>query len=127
MTPRAVEHSPDTIVLVHGFWVTPRSWEHWIPHYEAKGYRVLAPAYPGLEVPGPDHTDLIRREREPTVGGHHGAKDEGFVSLQQANEATRLQIPDFKIGSPRFSPSCFGAIRCGSCKNIPWSKSIDRY
>src|SRR5260370_27420817 len=50
MTPRASEHSPDTIVLVHGFWVTPRSWEHWIPHYEAKGYRVLAPAYPGFEV-----------------------------------------------------------------------------
>jgi pimeloyl-ACP methyl ester carboxylesterase len=40
----------DTIVLVHGFWVTPRSWEHWIAHYEAKGYRVLAPAYPGFEV-----------------------------------------------------------------------------
>ena len=22
--------TPDTIVLIHGFWVTPRSWEHWI-------------------------------------------------------------------------------------------------
>ncbi len=42
--------SPDTIVLIHGFWVTPRSWEHWITHYEGKGYRVLAPAYPGFEV-----------------------------------------------------------------------------
>src|SRR5688572_28911519 len=42
--------TPDTIVLIHGFWVTPRSWEHWIAHYEAKGYRVLAPAYPGFEV-----------------------------------------------------------------------------
>lgn len=41
---------PDTIVLVHGFWVTPRSWEHWIKHYEARGYRVLAPAYPGFDV-----------------------------------------------------------------------------
>ena len=41
---------PDTIVLVHGFWVTPRSWEDWKAHYEAKGYRVLAPAYPGFEV-----------------------------------------------------------------------------
>ena len=46
MTPRASARSPDTIVLVHGFWVTPRSWEHWIPHYEAKGYRVLAPHTP---------------------------------------------------------------------------------
>jgi pimeloyl-ACP methyl ester carboxylesterase len=38
------------IVLVHGFWVTPRSWEHWISHYEGHGHRVLAPAYPGFEV-----------------------------------------------------------------------------
>jgi pimeloyl-ACP methyl ester carboxylesterase len=42
--------TPDTIVLVHGFWVTPRSWEQWIDRYEASGYRVLAPAYPGFEV-----------------------------------------------------------------------------
>jgi pimeloyl-ACP methyl ester carboxylesterase len=41
---------PDTIVLIHGFWVTPRSWENWITHYEARGYRVIAPAYPGFEV-----------------------------------------------------------------------------
>lgn len=39
----------DTIVLVHGFWVTPRSWEHWVEHYKQRGYRVLAPAYPGFE------------------------------------------------------------------------------
>src|SRR5512132_333498 len=42
--------APDTIVLVHGLWVTPRSWEHWIEHYDNMGYRVLAPAYPGFEV-----------------------------------------------------------------------------
>jgi pimeloyl-ACP methyl ester carboxylesterase len=42
--------APDTIVLVHGFWVTPRSWETWVDHYEQQGYRVLAPAYPGFEV-----------------------------------------------------------------------------
>src|SRR6185503_10945244 len=42
--------TPDTIVLIHGFWVTPRSWEHWITHYEQKGYRVLTPAYPGFDV-----------------------------------------------------------------------------
>jgi pimeloyl-ACP methyl ester carboxylesterase len=41
---------PDAIVLIHGFWVTPRSWEHWITHYEDRGYRVIAPAYPGFEV-----------------------------------------------------------------------------
>ena len=82
--------APDTIVLIHGFWVTPRSWEHWIPYYEAKGYRVLAPAYPGLEVevealnrdPSPierltvpmiiDHLDQIVRglDTPPILMGH---------------------------------------------------------
>jgi pimeloyl-ACP methyl ester carboxylesterase len=41
--------APDTIVLIHGFWVTPRSWEHWIEHYEGRGFKVRAPAYPGFE------------------------------------------------------------------------------
>ena len=42
--------APDTILLIHGFWVTPRSWENWIARYEQAGYRVIAPAYPGFEV-----------------------------------------------------------------------------
>src|SRR6266536_4048110 len=41
---------PATIVLVHGLWVTPRSWEKWIDRYSERGHRVLAPAYPGLDV-----------------------------------------------------------------------------
>lgn len=41
---------PHTIVLIHGFWVTPRSWEHWVTHYEARGHRVLTPGYPGFDV-----------------------------------------------------------------------------
>ena len=51
----------DTIVPVHGFWVTPRSWEHWIPRYEARGYRVLAPAYPGFEV----EVEALNRDPSP--------------------------------------------------------------
>jgi pimeloyl-ACP methyl ester carboxylesterase len=52
---------PDTIVLVHGFWVTPRSWEHWVTRYEARGYRVLAPAYPGFEV----EVEALNRDPSP--------------------------------------------------------------
>jgi alpha-beta hydrolase superfamily lysophospholipase len=48
--PGAAPGTPDTIVLVHGFWVTPRSWEQWVERYERRGFRVLAPAYPGFEV-----------------------------------------------------------------------------
>jgi alpha-beta hydrolase superfamily lysophospholipase len=39
----------DTVVLIHGLWMTPLSWEHWIERYGARGYEVLAPAWPGLE------------------------------------------------------------------------------
>lgn len=42
--------APNTIVLVHGLWMTPRSWEEWVPYYEQRGYRVLTPGYPGFEV-----------------------------------------------------------------------------
>jgi alpha-beta hydrolase superfamily lysophospholipase len=39
----------DTIVLIHGLWVTALIWEQWIARYRARGYRVLAPAWPGLD------------------------------------------------------------------------------
>jgi alpha-beta hydrolase superfamily lysophospholipase len=44
------DEKPKSICLIHGLWVTPRSWEHWKTHYEAKGYEVITPAYPGFEV-----------------------------------------------------------------------------
>lgn len=40
-----------TILLIHGMFMTPRCWEKWIPYYESKGYRVLAPAWPGRDQP----------------------------------------------------------------------------
>jgi pimeloyl-ACP methyl ester carboxylesterase len=44
------DNSPDTIVLIHGLWMTPRSWEQWTSYYEAKGYRVVTPTFPGFEI-----------------------------------------------------------------------------
>jgi len=38
-----------TIVLIHGLWLTPLSWEGWKQRFESKGHTVLAPAWPGLE------------------------------------------------------------------------------
>ena len=66
---------PDTIVLIHGFWVTPRSWEDWKARYESRGYTVLTPAYPGLEVevealnedPSPLEAHVLEEHREPVA------------------------------------------------------------
>jgi alpha-beta hydrolase superfamily lysophospholipase len=50
MTTKGVHpNGIDTIVLIHGLWVTTFSWEHWISRYQARGYRVLAPNWPGMD------------------------------------------------------------------------------
>jgi len=41
----------DTIVLVHGLWMTPLSWEHWVDRFTGRGHRVIAPAWPGMDGP----------------------------------------------------------------------------
>lgn len=50
-----------SIVLVHGLWMTPRSWEHWIARYESYGYNVIAPPYPGFEV----EVEALRADPSP--------------------------------------------------------------
>lgn len=40
-----------TVVLIHGMWMTPHSWEHWIDHYQDRGYRAIAPGWPGVKTP----------------------------------------------------------------------------
>ena len=82
--------SPDTVVLIHGLWLTSRSWEHWADRYESRGYKVLAPSWPGMEVevealnrdPGAigelhieeivDHYEKLIRELDspPIIMGH---------------------------------------------------------
>ncbi|MGQ4615695.1 alpha/beta fold hydrolase [Nocardia sp. R7R-8] len=47
-----------TVVLIHGLWMNPRSWEKWIQRYQAQGYRVLAPAWPRLD----SEVEEIRRD-----------------------------------------------------------------
>jgi pimeloyl-ACP methyl ester carboxylesterase len=55
------EKPSDTIVLVHGLWMTPRSWEHWVERYTQRGFKVIAPAYPGLEV----EVEALRADPSP--------------------------------------------------------------
>jgi alpha-beta hydrolase superfamily lysophospholipase len=46
------------VVLIHGLWMTPLSWEHWIDRYESRGYRTIAPSWPGME----GSVDDLRRD-----------------------------------------------------------------
>jgi pimeloyl-ACP methyl ester carboxylesterase len=40
-----------TIVLIHGNFVTRRTWEPWVARYSARGYKVVSIAYPGRDKP----------------------------------------------------------------------------
>ncbi|MGW2571478.1 alpha/beta hydrolase [Streptomyces sp. NPDC001537] len=40
--------SAKSIVLIHGLWLSPHSWQPWIDRYQAQGYTVHAPAWPGI-------------------------------------------------------------------------------
>ena len=39
-------NTPDTIVLIHGLWMTPFAWEHWVTRYEARGFTRPDPRVP---------------------------------------------------------------------------------
>jgi pimeloyl-ACP methyl ester carboxylesterase len=56
--------TPDPIVLIHGLWMTPRSWEHWKERYESRGHEVITPPWPGLEV----EVEALRADPTPLAG-----------------------------------------------------------
>jgi pimeloyl-ACP methyl ester carboxylesterase len=60
----APSNDPRTIVLIHGMWMTPLSWEHWAERYRERGHEVLAPAWPGLS----DDPAEVRRDPSPVRG-----------------------------------------------------------
>jgi pimeloyl-ACP methyl ester carboxylesterase len=74
MAEAPVEVKPDTIVMIHGLWMTPRSWEHWKERYEARGYTVHAPAWPGFEVEvealNADPSPMIDLEAETVIDSY---------------------------------------------------------
>lgn len=39
----------NNIVLIHGLWMTPLSFEYWAHYYSEQGYNVRVPAWPGME------------------------------------------------------------------------------
>src|SRR6476646_11384481 len=64
--PRSsIMNSP--IVLIHGLWLTPRSWEGWKARFEQRGHEVLAPAWPGNFNPRAAKVDVNKDDRAPLL------------------------------------------------------------
>ena len=61
---RLLRAEPQTIVLIHGLWMTPRSWEAFRRYYEERGYKVFAPPWPRLR----GEVEDIRRDPSELAG-----------------------------------------------------------
>jgi pimeloyl-ACP methyl ester carboxylesterase len=61
-----------TVVLIHGLWMTPLAWEHWVERYEARGCTVLTPGYPGI---GQGEAGLRALRENPDVVAGVGVRE----------------------------------------------------
>ena len=62
--------STKTVVLIHGAWLAPNSWDRFRARYEAAGYTVVTPPWPLLDRPVAD----LQRSPDPALG-KVGVKD----------------------------------------------------
>jgi pimeloyl-ACP methyl ester carboxylesterase len=53
-----------TVVFIHGGWVTPACWDPFVSFFEGRGYRCLAPAWPGKG----RSVEAIRADPTPLAG-----------------------------------------------------------
>jgi pimeloyl-ACP methyl ester carboxylesterase len=58
------EAASRTIAFIHGGWLTPTCWDSFVSFFESKGYRCLAPAWPGKDRP----VEAIRADPSPLAG-----------------------------------------------------------
>ena len=58
--------TPRTIVLIHGLWLTSLSWERWVERFSAKGHKVIAKSWPGMDV------DIDQLRRDPSAVANLG-------------------------------------------------------
>jgi pimeloyl-ACP methyl ester carboxylesterase len=86
----------NVIVFLHGAWVTPLCWEHFVPYFEKKGYRTLAPPWPGKEAA----IDHQRRAPSPMLGGL------GIREIVEHYESVIRRLPE----SPVLVGHSFGGL-----------------
>jgi alpha-beta hydrolase superfamily lysophospholipase len=85
----------NNIVLVHGLWMTPLSFEYWAHHFTERGYSVFAPSWPGME------RDIRALRRSPETYA-----DIGFKRIVDHYEKLILELD----GAPIVMGHCLGGL-----------------
>jgi pimeloyl-ACP methyl ester carboxylesterase len=57
-----------TVVLVHGLWLLPSSWDSWRDYFAAKGFSTVVPSWPG------DPDTVAEARRHPEVLAENGVQ-----------------------------------------------------
>lgn len=71
------------IVLIHGLWMTPTSWDTWAERFRAKGHEVVTLAWPGIGTKTPEQ---LRRDPSSLEGI-------GITQIVDALEAEIRKLP----------------------------------
>jgi pimeloyl-ACP methyl ester carboxylesterase len=72
-----------TIVLIHGLWLNPASWQPWIDRFSAAGHRVLAPAWPGMDA----SVEELNRDPSPMADVGFGDVVNHYVKILNTLDA----------------------------------------
>ncbi len=72
-----------SIVLIHGLWMTPTSWDTWAERFRAKGHEVVTLAWPGIGTKTPEQ---LRRDPSSLEGI-------GITQIVDALEAEIRKLP----------------------------------
>ncbi|TBN56098.1 alpha/beta hydrolase [Glaciihabitans arcticus] len=93
--------SPKTIVLIHGLWMTPSSWDTWAERYRAAGHTVVVPGWPGI-----DDRTVADIRRDPSA-----LKGIGIKQIVDNYERIIRALPGFAEGQkPIIMGHSFGGL-----------------
>ncbi len=92
---------PATIVLVHGLWMTPTSWDTWAERFRALGHEVVVPGWPGID----DRTVEDIRSNPAALKGV------GLAQIADHLEGVIRALPSFQAGrKPIIMGHSFGGL-----------------
>ena len=89
------------IVLIHGLWMTPSSWDTWAAHFRAQGHEVIVPGWPGID----DRTVADIRNNPEALKGI------GITQIVDNYERIIRALPSFEAGQkPIIMGHSFGGL-----------------
>jgi pimeloyl-ACP methyl ester carboxylesterase len=77
-----------TVVFLHGAWMTPLCWEPFQGYFEERGYKTLAPAWPGKD----RSVEEVRADPSPLAGLGGGEIIDHYAEIIQAQSEPPILI-----------------------------------